>query len=535
MINPLRRTRSLVAGFAGFLILVMNLSLSLAQRTYRISTSSGAASVLNGYTGDGGPAAQARLNEPGGLARAQNGDLYISDTWNHVVRKIDGAGLIRTVAGTGVEGYDGDAGPAIKAKLSYPAGIAFDSHGNLYVAETKNNRIRRVRTDGVIETFAGTGETGYEGDGGPAIKAKLSRPDGLVIDKSDVLYFSDSANNSIRRITSDGMIGRLAGTPGLGTFDRRNVLASPRGLAFDSSGALYVADREHHRIVKIDSDGVVHHVAGNGSMGRSSTGEGDGGQAVDASIPYPMSVAFDVSGDLLVVGSGRVRRIDKAGQISSVFGARLDLPPSNDPLQTRITPTSLLVDPAGALFVSDSFRHRVYRLDVNHTLSVFAGLNDLPNEVEGGPAEFVRYSSTDGVAVGPTGDIYIADAQMNRICRITTDGKFYKVAGKGLPILRIEGFGSPPQFSGDGGPATLADLDGPNGVAIDAEANVYISDSNNNRIRKVTPDGLIHTIAGTGEKGFGGDGGPATAARLAHPMGLAVDQSGNLYIADREK
>lgn len=138
------------------------------------------------------------------------------------------------------------------------------------------------------------------------------------------------------------------------------------------------------------------------------------------------------------------------------------------------------------------------------------------------------------VVVGPSGDIFIADTEMNRVLRVTQSGLLSIVAGKGKAILRIENSGPPPQFSGDGGPATSADLDRPAGVAVDAQENIYISDQLNNRVRKVTPDGYIQTIAGTGETGYGGDNGPAVAAKLAHPMGIAVDANGNVYVADRE-
>ena len=161
------------------------------QNQYTLSTLAGGGSVLNGYTGDGGPASQARLNKPGGLALGLRGELYISDTWNHAVRVVDGTGKIRTIAGTRAEGFAGDEGPATQAKLLFPRGIALDSHGNLYIADTQSNRIRLVTPDAIISTYAGTGERGYAGDGGPARSAKLNRPDGIAIDAADVLYFTD--------------------------------------------------------------------------------------------------------------------------------------------------------------------------------------------------------------------------------------------------------------------------------------------------------------------------------------------------------
>lgn len=169
-----------------------------------------------------------------------------------------------------------------------------------------------------------------------------------------------------------------------------------------------------------------------------------------------------------------------------------------------------------------------------YKISTLIGSADLRSDGGNGSGGPVRLWNPSGVAVGPSGDIYIADTDMNRILRVTRDGRSTRVAGKGIPIFRIEGHGPPPQFGGDGGPATSADLDYPTGIAVDSQGNLFMSDSFNNRIRKVSPDGFIRTIAGTGEAGFGGDGGPATAAKLAHPMGLAVDALGNVYVADRE-
>jgi DNA-binding beta-propeller fold protein YncE len=528
--------RLMPGAFSGALALAVSMPTLLtsfrvyAQQNYIISTLSGAGSTLDGYSGDGGPAILARLTKPGGLALGPRNSLYISDTGNHVVRAIDSSGRIRTVAGIGDQGFGGDGGPATQAKLLFPRGIAFDPDGNLYIADTQNHRIRRVKQNGIIETFAGTGERGHEGDGGSAIEAKLSWPDCLVFDHGGVLYFTESLNNTIRRITPEGVISTVVGAPG-----RRGILASPRGIALGPSDVLYVADRDHHRISKINTEGTVTTVAGDG-VNHGVSGTGDGGPATSASIPYPMAVAFDPAGNL-VIASDRIRRVDKNGVVTTLIGVKLGEPEGNDgdPLQTRLgSPEELIYDDAGALYVADTFRNRVLRLDPDGKLNVVAGLTRLPDEIDGGPAEFARHFNPWGVAVSSKGDVFVADTGMNRICRITPDGRFYKVAGKGQPIIRMEGSGPPAQFSGDGRPATLADLDMPIGVAVDNKGNIYIADSYNNRVRRVSPDGIIWTIAGNGENGFGGDGGPATTAKLSHPMGVAVDSRGNVYIADRQ-
>jgi sugar lactone lactonase YvrE len=508
------------------------------QGQYTISTLAGGASTLNGYTGDGGPAIQARLNKPGGLAPGSHGKLYISDTWNQAVRLVDPTGKIRTIAGTGAEGFGGDGGPAIQAKLLFPRGIALDTRGNLYIADTQNNRIRVVTPDGIISTYAGTGEPGYGGDGGPALSAKLGRPDGIAIDANDVLYFTDSGNNLVRKITPDGIISKVAGEAQVGRAIRNpeGPFNSPRGIAVTPDGSLYVADRGHARICKIDSSGTVTVVAGDGmNRGLSPTeAPGDGGAALMANIPYPEAVAIDADGNLLIA-AGKIRRVDRGGVITTILGARLDFPTldNGDPLQTRMgSPEDVVTDSKGNIFVADTFRHRVLRLSPNGTLAVIAGLDTLPEEKDGGPAGTLRLWSPWSVSVGPAGDVFVADSDMNRIVRITEDGRFHRVAGKGAPIIRIEGHGPPPQFSGDGGPATAADLDDPFGVAVDSHGTIYISDSINNRVRKVTANGIIETIADIGEAGSSGDGGRALKARLSNPSGLAVDSRGNVYVAD---
>ncbi|MGA9069131.1 MAG: hypothetical protein WB424_02680 [Terracidiphilus sp.] len=472
------------------------------------------------------------------MALGSHGELYIADSSNDAIRLVDATGKIHTIVGTGAAGFGGDGGPATQAKLLFPEGIALDSRGNLYIADSLNHRIRRVTPDGIISTYAGTGEQGYSGDGGLAVHAKLNWPYGIAINADGVLYFTDSDNNMVRKITPDGVITKVA----VHSLHRRLSFNpawrfdSPRGIALGPDGSLYVADRNHARICKIDSTGMVTVVAGDGDYlsGVSPTeAPGDGGAARKANIPYPTAVAIDAEGNLLIA-AGKIRRVDHSGVINTILGARQDRPilENGDPLQTRTDAEDVVVDPQGNIYVADTYRNRILRLSSNGRLSVVAGLDTLPEEKDGGPATNLRLSDSWGVAMGPAGDVFIADTEMNRIVRITQDGRFHRVAGKGVPIFRMEGYGPPPQFSGDGGPATVADLDYPFGVAVDSHGAIYISDSTNNRIRKVGTDGIIETIAGTGAAGSSGDGGPARKARLSSPSGVAVDSHGNVYVAD---
>jgi DNA-binding CsgD family transcriptional regulator/sugar lactone lactonase YvrE len=295
--------------------------------------------------------------------------VYVIDG-NRVLRL--GAEGATTVAGTGVDGFSGDGGPATEALLSSPAAIAFDSEGNLYIADTGNNRIRRVGRDGIITTVAGLGSRGYGGDGGPAALARLNSPAGIAVGFGDSVFVSDTGNNRVRMISADGTIGTIAGTgeagyAGDGGVASQAVLNSPQGLAVDAEGNLYVADSFNGRVRKIDVGGVITTIAGDGAQGYS----GDGGPATRAALNFaigPLSgagqaVAVDQEGDVFVAdgGNNRVREVDVGGVIRTVAGtgqpgyadgrvsshSALDLP------------LGVAVDSAGAVYIADADNGRI--------------------------------------------------------------------------------------------------------------------------------------------------------------------------------
>jgi trimeric autotransporter adhesin len=324
------------------------------------------------------------------------------------------------VAGTGSYGYSGDGGLATSADFSSPDDIAIDASGNIYIADAANNRIRLVtKSTGIISTVAGTGSSGYSGDGGIATSAALNYPRGVTIDASGNIYIADTYNHRIRMVTkSTGIISTVAGNgsygySGDGGLATSALLYNPRGVAIDASGNIYIADTFNHRIRMVMlSTGIISTVAGTGSYGYS----GDGGIATSAKLYYPYGVAMDASGNI---------------------------------------------------YIADTFNHRI-RMVTKST------------------------------------------------------GIISTVAGTGS-------YG----YSGDGGIATSAKLTHPQGFAIDASGNIYIADADNHRIRMVTKStGIISTVAGTGSSGYSGDGGIATSAGLYYPRGVAIDASGNIYIAD---
>jgi sugar lactone lactonase YvrE len=261
---------------------------------------------IAGDRGDGGPAAEAQLDSPVGVATDTQGNLYISDTWNQRVRKVDRNGMITTVAGNGLYGYSGDNGPAIQAKLNQPEGIFVDSSGNLYIADSSNYRIRKVDPSGIITTVAGSGERGDGGDGGSATEAKFWYPSDVTVDREGNLYIADWGNYVIRKVNRNGIITTVAGnrTKGYNGNDgpaTQAQLDGPTSVAVDASGNLYIADSGNHRIRKVDKDGKITTIAGS-YMDEMGYGDfwGDGGPAIKAALSFPSRIALSPSGEIYI-------------------------------------------------------------------------------------------------------------------------------------------------------------------------------------------------------------------------------------------
>jgi sugar lactone lactonase YvrE len=321
---------------------------------------------------------------------------------------------------------------------------------------------------GIITTMAGTGTSGFSGDSGPATAAQLS---------------------------------------------------APRGVAIDSEGNLYVADQENNRIRKITAGGVITTVAGNGIAGFG----GDGLSATAAMLASPSGVAVDPAGNLYIAdcGNNRVRKVSAAGVISTIGGNGIPGFGGDGSPATKAQlncPAGVAVSSSGSIYIADSLNSRIRKVSLG-MISTVAG-NGIPGfGGDGGVATKAQLNRPSGVAVDAAGNVYIGDYGNHRIRKVSVPGLISTAAGNGT-----QGFG------GDGSPAAAAQLDSPSGVAVDAAGNLYISDSGNNRIRKVSA-GMISTVAGNGGEGPCGDGLPATAAQLI-PFGLAVDSPGNLFIAD---
>jgi sugar lactone lactonase YvrE len=477
---------------------------------------------IEGYNGDNQQAVNAWLDLPENTKVDQAGNVYIADTLNHRIRKIDSNGVITTIAGTGTPGYSGDGGTATTATIAGPEGLALDALGNLYIADTFNHAIRIVSPAGVINTIAGTGASGFSGDGGPATSAQLSFPSDVAIDGGGNIFIADSGNNCIREVSSTGIITTFAGTTTAGFHDGplgSGLLNSPTGIAIDPTGNLFVADFGNNRVRRVTPSGNMSTVAGTMTAGFS----GDGGPATSAELSAPAEVGLDGAGNLYIadLGNSRIREVT-AGVITTIAGNRNGIAGFNGDGTGAMfaqlqAPTDVAVDAAGNQYIADTGNNRIRKVAISGAISTIAGTGVAGDSGDGGPAIAAAIASPTRVALDTLGNVFfIAN---NRVREILSNGVLITVAGN-----------SGASSLGDGGPAVLASLN-PSAIAIDSAGNLFIGDRY--RVRKVDVTGTISTVAGRGFLGTSGDGGPATNAEFGVPSGLAIDTAGNLYITDQ--
>ncbi len=305
-----------------------------------------------GFSGDGGVATSAKLYNPTYITFDAAGNLYITDTHNHCIRMVNTSGIISTIAGNGIAGFSGDGGLAINAELKNPSGIVFDIFGNLYIVDTDNFRIRKINTSGIINTIAGNGIQGFSGDGGLATNSELNVAAGIVFSTLGDLYIADQENNRIRKINNSGIITTIAGngTPGFsgdGGQASSAQLHYPAGICLDSSGNLFVIDTYNNCIRKIDSIGIISTIVGMGTVGFS----GDGGQAILAELNKPAHAVFDAVENLYISdwGNDRIRIVTNAGQINLY-----ELGNKNEELKIYPNPTSTIINVAFRQFHGDN-------------------------------------------------------------------------------------------------------------------------------------------------------------------------------------
>jgi uncharacterized protein (TIGR03437 family) len=545
-----------------------------------------------GFSGDGGPADAAQLNTPYGISLDAKGNLYIADLSNARVRRVSPDGKISTVAGGGANpaGGNSDGSRATHVKLNAPRNVSVDGNGTLYISDFSGQRIYRVTSDATITTLAGTGAVGLSGDGGSAMLAKLSYPAGIAVDSKGAVYFADSGNKRIRRVYRDS-ITTVTGSGGV-----LPVFEVPTGIALDQAGNLYVQDGRATttrisvsgqisfmdiggRDISVDLWDRIYTTAGfsalrfmggtNAVIAGAGTQSfaGDGGPASGARFNAPLGLFRDSSGNLFIADSGnnRIRRINPQAVVATIAGTSAK--PSNSLAPTAIElsrPASAVMNGRGELFIAESTGHRIRRIGLDGSMTTIAGGDEAGYKGDGWYGIYSALNRPTALAVDKDDNLYIADTGNNRIRVVKPVGTIYTIAGGG------------PTDAPDGTMASESQLSEPGGVATDANGNVYVSDTNNDRIRvidrdgrirtiadaksaglsrparlrvaangdlivcdtgnnriaRVTSDGKAETIAGSGRWGFGGDNGPATGAALEGPGDVLLESDGSILFTD---
>jgi sugar lactone lactonase YvrE len=541
-----------------------------------------------GYSGDGGPAMAAQLDSPKGQAAAPAGRLtldaqnriYVADTGNHCIRLIDTDGSIRTIAGTGTAGYSGDGGPATQAQLNTPSDVAVTPDGTIYIADTYNNVVRVVTPDGMISTLAGNGQEGFSGDGGPAAQAEMDRPYGLEVGPDGTVYIADTHNQRIRRVTATlppdydpngggdpskttiipctdqvGSICTYAGTGAEGFngegLDRlETALYWPFDIEFTPSGRRIVLDWNNHKVREILPDDTFTTIMGSDFIGDGPPDLSDltdpGAIPTTVNLNHPTDATEFPNGDIVVMAwhNHKIRELVKATNRVKVIagsapGFAGDGGPAKDALLNQ--PPHGVLDPNGNFFFIDQRNQRIrviynfgtQRGDGIITTVVGTGVAGFNGD---GPAlqtqvDFPSGSNPEpsgGLALAANGSLYFSDTFNHRIRRVDFQSADFLTA----TVTTIAGTGVA-GYNGDGGPASEAQINRPEDIEIGPDGNVYFADTDNNRVRMIDlSTNTIQTIAGTGDADYAGDGGPAIAAHLWRPFGVAFDQYGDLYISD---
>lgn len=485
-----------------------------------------------GYNGDGIAATAAMLNHPGQIGFDPDGNLLIADKAGHRVRRLTMAsGLISTVAGTGAGGYNGDGGMAAAAQLNTPYGVTTDSIGNIFIADSINHRIRRIdKVSGLISTVAGTGTAGFSGDSGAATGARLNFPIAVTVAGSGNLYICDRTNGRMRKVDAGtGVISTIAGAGNpLFSGDGGPALTSqlywPTQAVVDATGNTYVTDYGNYRIRRTDKlTGIITTVVGTGTAGSA----GDGGPATAAQVNLPYDLAFDTVGNLYIIdGRGsRIRKVSAAtGLISTVGGTGVAGYSGDGGAATsaQISPSRLCVDAANRIVFLDS-THRIRRIDQSTGLiNTLAGTGVSGYTITGGQASTAMLANPDGICAFAN-SVWFAEKDNHTIRRINlTTGVLETIAGNGSA-----------GYAGDGGLATTGQLSSPSGMCRDGFGNLYVADYGNRRIRRVSAlGGVITTVAGTGVLGDGSNNGTATSAALSTPWSVSVDRDGSLLVTE---
>ncbi len=483
-----------------------------------VVTTFAGASGLSGNTDGAGGAA--RFQYPYALAVDAGGNVFVVDSGAHTVRKITAAGVVSTLAGSaGVAGSADGAGLA--AQFNLPQGIALDSAGNAFVADTGNSTIRRITAAGTVTTFAGAaGQAGATDGAGSA--ARFRNPYGVTVDSVGNVYVADFGNSTIRKITTGGNVTTFAGSSlQVGTVDGAGSAARfnhPGAISVDAAGNLYVADTSNQTIRTITTGGTVATLAGNAGLGGKTDGVGPA-----ARFFYPFGLAVNAAGTTVQVadtGNHSIRSVSAAGSVSTLAGATGATGSTDGAGGTArfAYPKGLAIDAAGTLYVADHDNHTIRKVTASGTVTTFAGAPGVAGSADG-VGSAARFNGPAGTAVDSSGNIYVADADDHVIRKITAAGSVSTLAGGAGLAGSTDGAGAAARFNN------------PQGVAVDTAGNVFVTDTNNSVIRKITAAGSVSTFAGVAGQ-TGSLDGTGSAARFNGPDAIAIDSAGNLYVAD---
>lgn len=471
----------------------------------------------------------ARFNMPSGLAADAAGYLYVADTANGAIRKIAPGGDVSTLAGSA--GRQGSAdGIGAAAQFDHPGAVAADAEGNVFVADTANHTIRKISPAGEVTTLAGLADQRGSTDGvGHA--ARFAYPNGIAVDAGGSVYVADTLNHTIRKINPGGLVSTVAGVPdnpgsadGTGPSARFN---SPTDVAVAADGTLLVADSGNCAIRKVSATGVVSTFAGMGGICGSDDGSGSA-----ARFASPRGVALDAQGNLyvtdgtrtepdgfgyptVVVVGNNIRKITPAGTVSTLTAAGTGVADETAPFAN---PSGITVGPSGKVYVADTLTHVIREVGPGGDVTTIAGMAGYVGSRDGSGAD-ARFLSPTGVATDAANNVYVSDPGASTIRRIAPSGM----------VTTLAGTASSPGSSNGTGPQ--ARFYNPRGLAVDSQGNVIVADAFNNAIRKITPAGVVTTLAGVIGTSGSADG-PAAQATFFLPTGVAIDAADNVYVSD---
>ncbi len=484
------------------------------NETVRKVTPGGVVTTLAGLAGNpggnDGPGSSARFKGPHGVAVDGAGNVYVADTANRVIRRISAAGVVSTFAG--VTGASGDLdGAAGTARFSEPVGVALDGTGNVFVADQGNHTVRRITAGGIVSTLAGLSRNAGSADG-PSAAARFSYPYGVAVDASGNVFVGDTANNTIRRISSDGAVITLAGQAGrTSSVDGAGNNArfqDPYAVAADGAGTIYVAEFSSHAIRRITADGMVATLAGH----PGTPGNIDGAGAISA-FNYPAALALDSAGSVYVADSANhtIRKVTADGAVTTLAGAT--------PASRFGEPHGIAIDRAGNVFVVDSAEATIRKISPSGEVSTFAGLASSVGSADGiGSA--ARFNVPRGLGLDGIGNLYVVDHGNHTVRKISPAGTVTTLAGLAGVAGSVDGIGAAARFTF------------PSALAVSSDGSVYVADTDNHAIRKISPTGEVTTIGGLLRRPGSSDG-TAGAARFFNPKGVALDSQGRVIVADR--